>query len=86
MAWPVPSKGAQASQNSRRITAVSLLHLTGSGTGSPPVAIGAGAAGPSEQRVVEQAPPRSQPTRIPGPSEQAVGIGDDGGAVSPQVF
>ena len=36
--------------------------------------------------MVEQALPRSQPTRSPGPSEQAVGVGDDGGAVPPQVF
>jgi hypothetical protein len=63
-----------------------LLHLTGFGTGSLPVAVRPGAAGPSEERVFEQALPRSQPTRIPGPSEQAVGVGDDGGAVSPQVL
>ena len=62
------------------------MHLTGFGMGSPPVAVGTGATGPSEERVVEQALPRSQPTWIPGSSEQAVGIGDDCGAVSPQVF
>jgi hypothetical protein len=66
--------------------AVSLLHLTGFGSGSPPVAVRAGAAGPSEERVVEQVLLRRQPTRIPTPSEQAVGVGDDCGAVSPQVF
>ena len=41
------------------------MHLTGFGVGSPPVAVGAGATGPSEERVVERALPRSQPTRIP---------------------
>jgi hypothetical protein len=63
-----------------------LLLLTGFGIGSPPAAVGAGAASPSKERVVEQALPRSQPTRIPGPSKQAVGVSDDGCGVSPQVF
>ena len=36
--------------------------------------------------MLEQALPRSEPTRAPGPSEQAVGVGDDCGAVTPQVL
>jgi hypothetical protein len=68
-----------------QIAVVSLLHLIGFGKGAPPGAVGAGAAGPSKERVVEQVLPRSQPTWIPGSSEQPVGVGDDCGAVSPQV-
>ena len=63
-----------------------MLQLTGFGQGSPPLSIGASPTGPSEERMVEQALPRSEPTRTPGPSEQAVGVGDDCGAVSPQVL
>jgi hypothetical protein len=36
--------------------------------------------------MVEQALPDSEPTRTPGPSEQAVDVGDDCGGVSPQVL
>ena len=36
--------------------------------------------------MVEQALPGSEPTRTPGPSEQAVDVGDDCGGVSPQVL
>ena len=36
--------------------------------------------------MVEQALPGSEPTRTPGPSEQAVHVGDDCGGVSPQVL
>ncbi len=35
--------------------------------------------------MVEQALPSSEPTRTPGPSDQAVDVGDDCGGVSPQV-
>jgi hypothetical protein len=41
--------------------AISLLQLPGFGHGSPPLAVGAGSAGASEERVVEQALPRSEP-------------------------
>ncbi len=36
--------------------------------------------------MVEQTLPGSEPTRTPGPSEQAVDVGDDCGGVSPQVL
>jgi hypothetical protein len=36
--------------------------------------------------MVEQALPRCEPTRTPGPSDQAVDVGDDCGSVSPQVL
>ena len=36
--------------------------------------------------MVEHALPGSEPTRTPGPSEQAVGVGNDCGGVSPQML